>query len=572
MELKMLYQKTEGDVSPARRAWPFWCFLAILLLSLVPLWLESYPQRDAAFRYAPMAEAFRDHDFVYAFHPRTGFLHTFTAGLVAWIFNCGGFLACKISSLLFIALGAFPLYAIMRRVYSRTMAEICTFIFVLASQLQHLGWSGLRDSHKIFLIALAASAMVSLYQEREKWSHYLLLGIAAGLGIVTRGDLVLYMSLVFFWGIIMELKLKAFPWRSLIGCAALALMSFPAVFLNWYVAGVAVPEIRFAWIFRKIFHRYPDLTDAMLLFGLGFAAAFLAAWILRRLIEAGFGKWLAGSGVLLLAGLLTWSILSPEFYVISSVRSYLGSILKGFFPVYAFVGVVGIGVRIVRKEWTKEESILAAFLFGHAVLVCSQIILNDGFLYVSYRYLIPAVPLEFGWSVIGVLFLWEVLTGWIREKHPLLVTSVGYIAFISTVCGFLYDYYNPIINEYLTMAMSRKNQQYLATLHGIADTIRQDYKGPAEFRPEVDPGLYIPKYNPAILYLKYWEDKKKTLPDNSRITISSYLIRGRVTRNLKEADYVVEHYSPLNELPKGLVLLREVKFGKDEYRVWKKQN
>ncbi len=570
MDQEKLYQKEEGKISWVRRAWPFWCFLTVLLLSFIPLWLEVFPQRDAAFRYAPMAEAFRDHDFVYAFHPRAGFLHTFTSGLVAWLTGCTGFLACKISSLLFIALSAFPLFAIMRRVYSRTMAEICTFIFVLASQLQHLGWSGLRDSHKMFLILLAACAMLALYQERKKWSSYLLLGIAAGLGIVTRGDLVLFMSLVFLWGIVLELKLKSFPWRSLISCAAAMTVSFPAIFLNWYIAGVAVPEIRFAWIFRKVFHRYPDLPDALLFLGLGLAGAFLTAWVLRRLIDAGFGKWLAGIGAVALAGLLTWRILSPDFYLESSVRSYFGTILKGFFPVYAVVGLVGIGVRAVRKEWTREESILAVFLFGHAILVCSQIILNDCYLYVSSRYLIPAVPLEFGWSVIGIVFLWKLLTGRIREKHPALVAGAGYIAFILAVCGFLYDYYNPMIREHL--AVNRKEQQFMAAQRDIADTIRQDYRGPAEFRPEVDPGYYTPKYNPAILYLRYRANKNMMVTDYSRITISAYLIRARVAGNLNEADYVVERCTKHNRLPPGLVLLRKIKYGKEEYQVWKKQN
>ena len=270
-----------------------------------------------------------------------------------------------------------------------------------------------------------------------------------------------------------------------------------------------------------------------------------------------------------LAGLLAWKISTPDFFVIPSVRSYFGSVLKGFFPVYAVAGLIGLGVRVARKEWTKEESILAVFLFGHAILVCSQIILNDGYLYVSARYLIPAIPLEFGWSVIGILFLWELLTGWIRKKYPELVTGAGYVAFISAVCVFLYDYYSPVIREYFIL--NREQQQYLATLHAIADTIAGDYKGPAEFRPEVDPDLYIPKYNPAVLYLKYREDKNCLLPDRSRITISTFLIRGRLTMSPKEADYMVELYHPQNQLPRGLTLLRKISYGKEEYRVWKKQ-
>ena len=570
MDREVLYAKTESEVSALRQAWPFWCFLAVVLFSFFPTWLDVLPQRDVAFRYAPMAEAFRDLDFVYAFHPRTGFLHTFTAGIIAWISGCSGFLACKISSLLFMALGVFPLYGLMRRVYSRAMAEICTFVFVLASQLQHLGWSGLRDAHKTFLILLAAWAVLTIYQERKNWLGYLVLGTAAGLGTVTRGDLVLYMLPIFFWGIVMDLKSKSFPWRSLAGSAAALAFSLPAIILNWYIAGVAVPEIRFAWLFRKLLHRYPDLTDTLPLLVLGIAAGFLAAFLVRRLIDAGLGKWLLGAALLALAGLLAWRIGSPEFELEMPVRVYFGAILKGFFPVYAAVAVVGIGVRLVRKEWTAEESILAGLLFGHAVLVCSQIILNDGYLYVSSRYLIPAIPLEFGWSVTGILFLWGVLTSPFRKKYPKLVTWAGCVAFSLTVCGFLFDYYNPLIRKYLIV--DRKQGELYSALHWISDGIRRDYKGPAEFRPEVDPGLYIPKYNPRILFLKYWEKKKQMRPFFGRVILSAYLARGSVTDNLKEADYIVELYSEKDRLPPGLDLLQKNKIGEQEYRIWKRKN
>ena len=43
-----------------RRWWPVWCFLAIVLIALPAVFSDVLPQRDVAFRYAPMAEAFRE--------------------------------------------------------------------------------------------------------------------------------------------------------------------------------------------------------------------------------------------------------------------------------------------------------------------------------------------------------------------------------------------------------------------------------------------------------------------------------------------------------------------------------
>lgn len=579
MELSALFTKNElGETGRARRAWPFWCFIALILLSLIPLLIDVLPQRDVAFRYAPMAEAFRDGDFFYAFHPRTGFLHTFTAGLFAWIFQCSGYTACKLSSLLFMALSLFPLYAVMKRVYSRTMAEVCCFMFVIGSQLQRLAWSGLRDSHKVFLLVTAAYALVVIFQERKNWKGYLFLGAAAGLGMVTRGDLVLVMSLLFFWGIVMEWKLKRFPFRSAVGSILALALSMPSIVLNWYLAGVAVPEIRFAWIFRKVVHRYPGLADTLPLIAAGLVAAFAAAWILRKIIDTRYGK-IAAAAVAAagLLALLIWRFRSPDFCLELSVLSYFGKIFKGFFPVFAVTAVIGVYCRIARKEWTPEESILAGVLVGHAVLVCAQIILNDCVLFVSARYLEPAVPLEFGWSAAGVLFCWALLTGWIRDKHPKLVNFVGYASFIVAVCFFLLDFYRPLIEEHTSQKWIRYRQGLLE----IADIIRRNYDGPAVFRPEVNPGTYIPKQNPPVLFMRYRDPKQGIWSDSGKAQLSAYFAGGRPVGSVEEAELIVEkrtdkvdfiEFFKTNWKNVKLELIAETRIGKEQYRIWKKVN
>ena len=567
MELlqKLQTDQEEGTVSRLRAAWPFWCFLLLIVLSLVFILTDIFPQRDVACRYAPMADAFRDRDFTYAFHPRTGFLHAFTSGVIALLLNCDGFLACKISSLLFMALGIFPLYGIMRRVYSRAMAEITTFAFVLASQLQRLAWSGLRDSHKSFLILLACYALILIYQERKNWIGYLWLALATGLGIVTRGDLVLFMSLILLWGITMEMKLKGFPRRGLSACILSVVLAMPSILLNWYFAGVAVPEIRFARIFRKIMHRYPGLTDMAVLIVLGMVLVFLLAWLIYRIYDAGYGKILFWIGLVCLSAAVIRQFFSADFSLETSPLDYLWAIILGFFPVFVFTAIFGIGYRLLLKKWTREESIMAAVLFGHALLVCLQIIFNDNYLYISSRYLTPAMPLELGWSVLGVMSLWVFLTGWLKKDHPKLVQALGYTAFILTVCGFIIDFYVPLFQF-----VKIKNRRYRSEMHHLVSVIRNDYKGPAEFRPEVCPDYYISKRNPVIGYVAYHEKKKTMFPTRERIIVSAYLAGGREANNLKEAHYVVEKYSDKNQIPADWRLLDTTKLGKDTYRIWKK--
>ena len=118
--------------------------------------------------------------------------------------------------------------------------------------------------------------------------------------------------------------------------------------------------------------------------------------------------------------------------------------------------------------------------------------------------------------------------------------------------------------------MREKSRIYRDGLIRIAETLRNDYRGPAQFRPEVDPGRYIPKLNPAVLFLSRKKGKPGLLPDFGRQTTSAFLAHGRLTDNFYEADYVIDKYAENNRLPDGLVLLREVDLGKEKYRIWKR--
>ena len=126
----------------------------------------------------------------------------------------------------------------------------------------------------------------------------------------------------------------------------------------------------------------------------------------------------------------------------------------------------------------------------------------------------------------------------------------------------LTDLDNPVIEDHF----SGRERRLQAQAAKIAEVIKQDYRGPAEFRPAVNPGHYIPKLNPAILFLSYQPNRKATLPDYGRVTVVAYLVKGRVVDNLNEAHYVIDKFSPLNQLPPGLHLLGEAKLGKEKYR------
>ena len=550
-----------------RRWWPVWCFLAIVLIALPAVFSDVLPQRDVAFRYAPMAEAFRKGDWSFAFHPRTGLLHTLTAGILAAVFQCGGFLACKLSSVLFMALGVFPLYGLVRRIYSRGMAEICTAGFIFASQLQRLGWSGLRDSHKTFLILLAAYALVVIYQERGRWSGYLWLGIAAGLGIITRGDLSPFMGLLFFWGMVLELNRKCFPLRSLAGAGLAILITLPSIWINYAVAGVAVPEIRYAMLFAKIMHRQLGLTDVLLLLPAGLCFCCAGAWVVRKIADCRFRGKVLATVIFLFLLVVARRMASPSFLCTEPIPDYIGSIVKGFLPVFGFFAVIGIAVRLYRKEWRQEETILAVLLFGHTLLVCVSIILFDGYLYVSPRYLIPAVPLEFAWTAAGVLFLWDGIHCLLRGHFTRTLRIAGILGILAAMGGFLYDFYRPAIKERCDKKCIRERKAFAE----LVQIIRNDYRGPAFDRPPLELEKYNPKHRPAIAFLQYYELFGKTGPNHGRVTLAAYLAEGRPVFPADDADYILEKCSEKNQLPENLEFMADWKFGKDAYRLWKRK-
>ena len=76
-------------------------FIVLILLYLPALFLYDVPDRDTAMRYAPAAEAFARGDWLFAFHPRMQMLHPFVSGIFVLLFPVDGFLAAKLSSLLF---------------------------------------------------------------------------------------------------------------------------------------------------------------------------------------------------------------------------------------------------------------------------------------------------------------------------------------------------------------------------------------------------------------------------------------------------------------------------------------
>ena len=335
-------------------------FSALILLYLPALFLCDIPERDAAFRYAPAAEAFARGDWLAAFHPRMQMLHPFISGLFVQLFSINGFLAAKCPSLLFCALGIFPFYFLLKEAFSRRVANWGLLFYLFSSKVIYLGYSGLRESHKQLVILLLALSVILIWKNRGGIKGYLCLGFASGLAVCTRNDIILYTVLVFSGSAILDAWKNRIPWRSGVGfCLAFA-VSLPEFFINNMISGYFLPGARFFTLFQAVFHQDPTFGNVILsgilpaLAGLMIAAP-AAAWVLKRKT----GRFLVG--ILFLAGLAAcFSCMFTDQFICEEglVKAFVRGLIKGTVPLLGVMALPGLLHRIAGKKMTGSEYLL----------------------------------------------------------------------------------------------------------------------------------------------------------------------------------------------------------------------
>eukprot|EP00831_Metopus_contortus_P036550 TRINITY_DN28900_c1_g1_i1.p1 TRINITY_DN28900_c1_g1~~TRINITY_DN28900_c1_g1_i1.p1 ORF type:complete len:191 (+),score=12.49 TRINITY_DN28900_c1_g1_i1:264-836(+) len=154
-------------------------FVITALLAL-PMLLHCSPEDDCSSRYAYMAEAFAQGDFLRAFHSRFLPLFPVLTGVMAYIFPINGFFACKFINWLCFALSVYPLYyCVMTVLGSRRTALLASSLVVFCYPLLSLIGDGNRDSVKSFLIIVAAWALVRLLASGH-WKYLIWMGGVTG--------------------------------------------------------------------------------------------------------------------------------------------------------------------------------------------------------------------------------------------------------------------------------------------------------------------------------------------------------------------------------------------------------
>lgn len=458
-----------------------WLLVSLILLAYVPLlFISEWPGRDVAGRYAPMAEAFASGDFLYAFHPRCQSFHTTVAGCIAYLASCSGYLACKLTSFLFFVLSFFPLYAIMKRLFGVPAARGTILLFACCAPVVNLlAVSGERDCAKMFIQLLMTYSITEIFFEREKLRYYILLGVAGGLAICTRSDLMLITALfLFLCGILERYKYPVIR-RTLIALSFVIAVSSLELLANFHSTDYVIPGTRFYYLIEEFFHAEPSWSIWYLYICIPGILLFTASvYLVHFLLQKKAGRiLLISAGILFAAGLVAGAFFLA-FKPASNLTEYLQSLAEGFSPVIFPLAVAGILFRKMTKQWTKAETLLFLLFLTLDLAILVQVAVTDKRLFLSPRYIVPALPLLLGWCWIFCCAVSRVLAeniSFLRNKYllySLLCLSVLFAIFLG---------YRKEINLHLRP----RDARYLSALKEISRILRKEKLPDSDMKPNL---------------------------------------------------------------------------------------
>ncbi|MBE6389128.1 MAG: hypothetical protein E7043_03035 [Lentisphaerae bacterium] len=517
----------------------------VLLVSGVIL--HDYPFMDVATRYAPMAEAFAEGDWDFAFHPRIQSLQVISGGIICFLTGLDGHMAQKTASALWHIIGGFLIFFMLRDIYpkKRFIAWGSTVFYAFFPYSFHVAVSGMRDSAKTTLLILTAWGLIKILQNNRRWNGYWMLGIGCALSVILRADTVMSGIACLFTGMVIECREKKFPLYSVLPAILTASTLIAASAINGFVGGAAMPDYRFAKVFHELSGRMPEITDALLVIG-GLLILMLLTAKLAAICVDFFG--IAIIIELMIAGTVIISVYSASEVTSLQIAEFLSELFKGF---YRFAGVfifLTILVRLWQNKLTAPEIILILVGLINAVLNILPMQLFHH-LYVDSRYLYAGVVLLSGIFIIGIESIYRWLHQYVNHKfcHILLLLSCAAI-----IVAFSIHAFQPTIRHY-TRAINGR-----ASAMQLTEMIRKDYNGPATGQVKLSLSDYKSKKHPKVFF------RQVTLVMNS-----AYLAGGSLADWYRDADYVVSCDGP-GKSPVKLKLIGKTDVpGQPEYSLWR---
>ena len=535
----LLNQQPGNPAGAFRTPWLF--FLAALLLAVPLAYFADIPERDIAIRYAPMAEAFAEGKWAYAFHPRIPMLYPALCGMLVWLGGITGFTAAKIISTACFAASVFPLFSVMKRIFGEKTATGALLVYIVNPFMLRLAGTGLRENMKCLLLILIVHAIFLIREDPDSFARYLYLGLGAGIVMITRSEMILFCGLVLFGVMFREArwsldavrddfeaepakkKYVPVPYRSLAGTLLAAGLVFLPAIVNHAVFGLATPEIRYLQIFEKMFGHTPTLIDAAMIAGLTPFAMAAAAKLLARVLA---GKSLkpiltvcGGVFAAWLAFLFVRQTLRADSEV---MKEFFITFERAFDPLWTAPALIGMAFRLRDHVFSSGEKLLLAFIAVHTGVIAAQLLFYDRTLTFSVRYLLPVSPLGFGWTFCGVTVIAGLLARYVPHVSMRAALSVLLIAY---VLGALFHCLGPILKDYF-------EPRHKAVRNGTLQLAALFRANPPAHSQAAAPEFDLIDYESCAAPGMFFED-------DSKYIVSAYLAGGRRVRDLKNADFYV---------------------------------
>lgn len=435
------------------------CALALVIPLLI---LTDIPQPDVASRYAPMAEAIAQGDMEISFHPRIPPLLPVIAGAFVWLSGCDGFWGAKAASALCFILALFPLFGLFRRIFNQRIAFWGCIIYLLCSYLLRLSASGLRETPKSLLLITATYALLLILENTKRLRGYLLLGACCGLLALVRDDCVLLALCLLCASFVVVVLRKAFPAYPIIaGLVALALVT-PTLYQNYRITGYPVPSIRFIAIAEKVFPSFLHNPQPLLKKPSPQAAVTPPPPPAIAAVAPAKPTPVTAPGAI---ERFLRSITPASAYY------FCKETVKGLYVIFTIPALFVIFRRRRTGEWNAGESLLFWMLTGHTVIEILQIAVADGQLFIERRYLLPAVPLAFGWTAIFAANIYNRIRG-AENGHTLR----KYLAVVTVAVSALLLYADTLAPVLRQRYSGRKGSARQAILRWVP-LIRAEHPG-----------------------------------------------------------------------------------------------
>jgi len=401
-------------------------FFLAALISL-PMLFQYVPANDCAARYAPMAEAFATGDFNMAFHSRFLPLYTILTGSVCFLFKCSGYFACKFVCYMLFSFSVYPIFYTVKFISNKKkLPLISAYLLIFCYPLIAFIGGGTRANLKSFLITCIAWAFIGSWKH-GKLKYLLCCSVFAALLTLTRGDSALYAILVLGTLLIKEIfsnKVKYIYKPFLAGMLFLAILS-PWLYFQYNNIGYPVPETRHGMLLNKMSEKFP----AIKLLHNKNSKYDIVTGNIKPLHKKNH---ISSDSKISTIHIANAKISAVQSYhnTKNTIGQFFQKLAKGFFPAYLFFAIIGIIVRFRDKSWGKFDTILLSMFLGHNLLIILQVLITNGRLYVSMRYILPAVPLYFIWITTALLFIYKKFKNFREGKFKYVLFLVCLVAIV----------------------------------------------------------------------------------------------------------------------------------------------